>query len=60
MSWKVAETRVKENDYARSAYFRDHYKIDWLDMSLYGLIINTGKVPLQTASDAIAHVFQSM
>jgi cytidylate kinase len=60
VSWKVAERRVKENDEARSTYFRNHYKADWLDLSLYDLIINTGRIPQPVASDVIVQMFQKM
>jgi cytidylate kinase len=60
VSWKVAERRVRENDEARSSYFRNHYRVDWLDASLYDLVVSTGRVPYPIGAEMIVQLFQKM
>ncbi len=60
VSRKIAERRVKENDDARSAYYRSYYKVDWLDCSLYDLSINTGPIPRDVAVEVITRTAQGL
>ncbi len=44
---------IKENDEARASYFRHHFKVDWLDCTLYNLAIDTGRIPRDMAVELI-------
>ena len=50
----VAERRVKENDEARAAFFKNNFKVNWLDPFLYDLVINTGRISKDLAVEIIA------
>ncbi len=60
ISWKIADKRVRENDQARTAYFRKQYKVNWLDNSLYDLVINTAKITHSVAADVIVKAAESL
>jgi len=60
ISRKIAEKRIRENDQARTAYFRNQYKVNWLDNSLYDLVINTAKINRSVAADVIIKAAQSL
>lgn len=53
VSRKVADRRVKENDQARTAYFRRYFKVNWLDPSFYDLVFNIGKITKEAAAEMI-------
>lgn len=55
VSRKVADRRVKENDQARTAYFRRYFKVNWLDPNLYDLVFNIGKVTKELAAEMIVN-----
>jgi cytidylate kinase len=58
---KIAEKRVKEVAESRQAYFRKHFGVDnWMDSSLYDLVINTGKITKDVAVDMIIKAAQSL
>jgi hypothetical protein len=46
---REATQRVLACDRARAEYLRRYYSVNWLDPQLYDLIINTGRIPIQTA-----------
>jgi cytidylate kinase len=50
---RTAQNRVRASDRARFDYVRRYHDVDWLDSSLYHLVINTGWVPVATAVDLI-------
>jgi cytidylate kinase len=50
---RAAQNRVRASDRARFDYVRRYHDADWLDPSLYHLVINTGRVPVTTAVDLI-------
>jgi cytidylate kinase len=50
---REAQHRVRASDRARFDYVRRYHGVDWLDPTLYHLIINTGRVPVDTAVDWI-------
>ncbi len=60
ISWKIADKRVRENDQAQTAYFRKQYKVNWLDNSLYDLVINTAKITHSVAADVIVKAAESL
>jgi cytidylate kinase len=55
VSRKVADRRVKENDQARTSYFRRYFKVNWLDPGLYDLVFNIGKVTKELAAEMIVN-----
>ncbi len=58
VSMRIAETRVVENDQARSVHFRKHHNVDWMDCRLYDLIVNTGRIPVPLATDIIVEAYK--
>ncbi len=50
---RTAQNRVRASDRARFDYVRRYHDADWLDPSLYHLVINTGLVPVATAVELI-------
>jgi cytidylate kinase len=53
ISRRVADRRVKENDQARTSYFRRYFKVNWLDPGLYDLVFTIGKVTKELAAEMI-------
>jgi cytidylate kinase len=50
---RAAQNRVKASDRARADYVRRYHDADWLDPTLYHLVVNTGRVSIQTSVDLI-------
>lgn len=48
-----AQNRVRASDRARSDYLRRYHDADWLDPTLYHLVINSGRMPVATAVELI-------
>jgi cytidylate kinase len=48
-----ARSRVRASDRARFDYLRRYHDADWLDPTLYHLVINTARIPVPTAADLI-------
>jgi cytidylate kinase len=48
---RAAQNRIRASDRARSDYLRRYHGADWLDSSLYHIVINTGWVPVTTARE---------
>ena len=46
---REAQNRVRASDRARFDYLRRYHDVDWLDPTLYHLVINTGCLPIDTA-----------
>jgi len=57
---KVAQSRVRASDRGRADYLRRYHDADWLDPTLYHLIINTGHVPVAAAADLIVRAYQTV
>jgi cytidylate kinase len=57
---RAAQNRVRASDRARFDYVRRYHDSDWLDSSLYHLVINTGRVPLVVAVDLIIAAKRAM
>ena len=53
VKWREAGHRVHLSDEQRSGYMRRFYNVDWLDSSLYDLVINTDQIPVDAAVDII-------
>lgn len=46
---REATQRILASDQARAEYLRRYYGVNWLDPQLYDLVINTGRISIQTA-----------
>lgn len=57
---RAALNRVRASDRARADYLRRYHGRDWMDPTLYHLVINTGKVPPATAVELIINAQQSI
>jgi cytidylate kinase len=53
VKWREAAHRVRLADDLRGSYMRRFYNVDWLDSSLYDLVINTDQIPAKTAVELI-------
>ncbi|MFC2015827.1 AAA family ATPase [Chloroflexota bacterium] len=51
LSKRAAQNRLRANDRSRSDYLRRYHGADWLDSTLYHLVINSGRV---SVSEAVA------
>jgi cytidylate kinase len=60
MNKREAQNRIRASDRARFDYVRRYHDADWLDPSLYHLVINTGCVPVSTAVDLIIATQQAI
>ena len=56
---KAAESRVRASDRSRADYLRRYHGVNWLDPTLYHLVINTGRVPVSAAVDLIVRAYQT-
>jgi Cytidylate kinase-like family len=57
---RAASSRVRANDRARADYLRRYHDVDWLDPTLYHLVINTGYIPVAAAVDLIVKAQQAL
>jgi cytidylate kinase len=48
VSKREAQRRVRASDRARSDYLRRYHDVDWLDPTLYHLVVNTATLPTPT------------
>lgn len=53
ISSEAACAQIEASDQHRRLYLKRHYHVDWEDPSLYDLVINTGRISSQAASDLI-------
>jgi cytidylate kinase len=60
LNQRAAQNRVRASDRARFDYVRRYHDADWLDSSLYHLVINSGRVPLAVAVDLIIAAKRAM
>jgi cytidylate kinase len=49
VKWREAAYRVRTADEQRAGYMRRFYNVDWLDSSLYDLVIGTDRLPCDAA-----------
>jgi len=49
LTQREATQRILASDQARADYLRRYYGVNWLDPQLYDLVINTGRISIQTA-----------
>jgi len=57
---RAAQNKLRANDRARADYLRRYHGVDWLDPTLYHLVINTGRVPVPTAIQLIITAHQAL
>lgn len=50
---RAAQGRLRASDRARFDYLRRYHNADWLDPTLYHLVINTGNIAVTMATDLI-------
>jgi cytidylate kinase len=60
VKWREAAHRLQPADEQRAGYMRRFYNVDWLDPSLYDLVINTDQIPLNVAVDMIVMAAQAV
>lgn len=53
VKWREAAHRVRLADEQRAGYMRRFYNVDWLDSSLYDLVISTDQIPCNAAAEMI-------
>jgi cytidylate kinase len=53
MDKRAAQNRLRTSDRSRFDYLRRYHDADWLDPTLYHLVINTGRVTVATAIDLV-------
>jgi cytidylate kinase len=57
---REASNRVRASDRARRDYLRRYHRVDWLDPTLYDLVINTGKMLPPLAADLIVNTHRAL
>jgi cytidylate kinase len=60
VKWREAAHRVRLADEHRAGYMRRFYNVDWLDSSLYDLVINTDQIPQSVAVDVVVTAAQAV
>jgi cytidylate kinase len=55
-----AQNRVRTSDRARFDYLRRYHDVNWLDPTLYHLVINTARVPVTEAVNLIIDTRQAI
>jgi len=52
---REASSRLRASDRARTDYLRRYHRVDWMDPTLYDLVINTAKVSPPLAAELIVN-----
>ena len=60
VKWREAAHRVRLADELRAGYMRRFYNVDWLDSSLYDLVINTDQIPHGVAAKMVITAAQAV
>jgi len=60
LSQRAAQNRVRTSDRSRFDYLRRYHDADWLDPTLYHLVLNTGWVSVETAVHLIVTAHQAL
>ncbi|RMF94102.1 MAG: cytidylate kinase-like family protein [Candidatus Schekmanbacteria bacterium] len=58
ISEKEAKNTILEIDKRRQTYIRHSYGVDWNDPTLYHLVINTGRIDIESAADLIVATYK--
>ena len=53
LSQEDALRLIEDNDKASAEYLRRFYNLDWEDPAIYDMVLNTGKMDLDTAARMI-------
>jgi len=57
---KVAQNRIRASDRGRADYLRRYHGVDWMEPTLYHLVVNTGRIPVPAAVDLIVRASQAL
>ncbi len=49
---------IKRSDAHRAAYMQTHYHVEWRDAANYDLIVNTDRLGIDAAADAVLHAMR--
>ena len=60
VKWREAAHRVRQADEQRAGYMRRFYNADWLDASLYDLVINTDQIPCDVAAGLVVDASRAL
>ncbi|MFC2037053.1 AAA family ATPase [Chloroflexota bacterium] len=60
VKWRAAAHRVRLADEQRAGYIRRFHNVDWLDSSLYDLVINTDQIPVDVAVEMMIQAAQAV
>jgi cytidylate kinase len=60
VKWREAARRVRQADDQRAGYMRRFYNVNWLDSSLYDLVINTDQIPCEAAVELIIRAAEAV
>jgi CMP/dCMP kinase len=60
LSVRAAGQRVRASDRARADYLRRYHDVDWLDPTVYHMVLNTGCLPAPTAVQLIIEAQQAV
>jgi cytidylate kinase len=56
---RIAQDMINEHDAASQEYLKRFYNVSWEDPMLYHLVINTGKLTVEQASDCIVSLLRA-
>lgn len=57
---RIAQDLIEKNDIASADYLKRFYNVNWSDVSLYHLVLNTGKLSVETAAGVIVNLVQQL
>lgn len=60
ISYEKAEALVKHEDKVRLAFVEEFYQVPWADVRAFDLVINTGKIPPEQATDMIVQAARTL
>jgi cytidylate kinase len=60
VKWREAAHRVRLADEQRAGYMRRFHNVDWLDSSLYDLVINSDQIPSDVAVEIMIQAAQAV
>lgn len=60
LSKRDAQSRIRASDRARFDYVRRYHDADWLDPTLYHLVINTAWIPVSVAANLIIDTHRAL
>jgi hypothetical protein len=57
---REASERLRASDMARREYLQKYHQVDWLDVTLYDLVINTHRIPARDAAAMIVEAYHRL